>query len=374
MNIKCSHDELVDLIKIIPNPKNPNQHPPEQIDRLAKLIEFQGQRHPIIVSKRSGFVVVGHGRLEAIRKLGWEKAAVNYQDFDNEAQEYAFVVSDNGIAEWAELDLSSINTEMLDLGPDFDVDLLGLKDFEIEPAEKFEAQCDEDEIPEFVEPKTKPGDIYKLGNHRLMCGDSTSIDAVEKLMNGEKADMVFTDPPYGMNAVSKSGVLSANYKTDIMGDDNTDVARDSFNLCQGIFPEAKQVWWGANYYSSNLPDSECWIVWDKNNGGSDQTDCELAWTNFRSVVRQFTKASEKVNRVHPTQKPVELIEWTFEKFKFSKGVVLDLFGGSGSTLIGCEKMGLKSYHMEMDPRFADVIVARWEKYTGQKAELLNGQT
>lgn len=135
MKINCSYDELVELHKIIPNPKNPNKHPEKQIERLAKIIDYQGQRHPVIVSKRSGFVVVGHGRLEAIKKLGWEKCAVNFQDFKDEAEEYAFIVSDNAIAEWAELDLSAINTEMLDLGPDFDVDLLGLENFTIEPAD-----------------------------------------------------------------------------------------------------------------------------------------------------------------------------------------------------------------------------------------------
>jgi len=130
--IKCTYDELLELHKIQPNPKNPNKHTNEQIDRLSKLIDYQGQRHPIIISNRSGFVVAGHGRLEAIKKLGWEKAAVNYQDFESEAQEYAFIVSDNAISEWAELDLSSINTEMLDLGPDFDIDMLGMDGFKLD--------------------------------------------------------------------------------------------------------------------------------------------------------------------------------------------------------------------------------------------------
>jgi hypothetical protein len=135
MKINCAHDALVEPHKLVPNAKNPNAHPPEQIKRLAQIIDYQGQRHPVIVSKRSGFVVVGHGRLEAIKSLGWDKIAVNYQDFESEAQEYAFVVSDNAIAEWAELDLGAINSEMLDLGPDFDIDLLGIRDFVIEPAD-----------------------------------------------------------------------------------------------------------------------------------------------------------------------------------------------------------------------------------------------
>jgi hypothetical protein len=139
MKFDCSYSELLDINspKIIPNPKNPNNHPADQIERLAKVIEYQGQRHPLIISKRSGFLVVGHGRLEAIKKLGWEKIAVSYQDFENEAQEYSFVVSDNAIASWSELDLSAINNEMLDLGPDFDIDLLGIKDFSIDPIDKY---------------------------------------------------------------------------------------------------------------------------------------------------------------------------------------------------------------------------------------------
>jgi DNA modification methylase len=227
---------------------------------------------------------------------------------------------------------------------------------------------DEDDVPEAPdEPTTRLGDVWILGKHRLMCGDSTSIDAVEKLMDGQKAEMVFTDPPYGMNAVTKSSVLKKNYGQDILGDDNTDAAKDSFLLAFGLYPDANHVWWGANYYGSALPDSECWIVWDKNNGQSDQTDCELAWTNFRSVVRQFTMASEKTNRVHPTQKPISLIEWVFDRFKVSSNFILDLFGGSGSTLIGCEKMGRKAFVMELDPKYCDVIIKRWEEYTGKNA-------
>jgi ParB-like chromosome segregation protein Spo0J len=138
MKIECAHDELVELHKLVAHPKNPNKHPDKQIDKLAKIIDYQGQRHPVVVSKRSGFIVVGHGRLEAIKKLGWEKCAVNYQDFKDEAEEYSFIVSDNAIAEWASLDLAEINTEMLDLGPDFDVELLGIENFSIEPIEKYD--------------------------------------------------------------------------------------------------------------------------------------------------------------------------------------------------------------------------------------------
>lgn len=158
-----------------------------------------------------------------------------------------------------------------------------------------------------------------------------------------------------------------------MGDDDNRCAVDSFNLCQSMFITSKQVWFGANYYTECLPNAECWIVWDKNNGESDQTDCELAWSNLRSVVRKFTIASEKVNRVHPTQKPVRLFELILNKFDKDKSFnnVLDLFGGSGSTLVACEQLNRNCFMMELDPHYCDVIINRWEQFTGKKAELVN---
>ena len=255
---------------------------------------------------------------------------------------------------------------------DFDVDLLGFEDDFLSSLleEPTEGLSDEDAVPDAPEnPVTVEGDVWILGDHRLMCGDSTSIDAVETLMKGTYPDLIHTDPPYGMNAVSKSSVLKANYGVDIMGDDNPDIAKDSFTLINGLYPYAKQIWWGANYYCSALPDSECWLVWDKNNGQSDQTDCELAWANFRSVVRQFTQASEKKNRVHPTQKPISLVEWIIKRFNLSANTIADYFGGSGSTLIAAEKHGIQSFIMEFDPKFCDVIIKRWEEFTGKEAVL-----
>ena len=183
-------------------------------------------------------------------------------------------------------------------------------------------------------------------------------------MDGEKADAIFTDPPYGMNAVSKSGVLSKRYKTDILGDDNQDVAIDSFK----VWNAKDEFWFGANYYPQCLPTSGCWIVWDKNNGGSDQADAELCWTNQKGVVRIFKQASEKTNRVHPTQKPVSLPEWCFNRWELGK-IIADPFLGSGSTLIAAEKTKRKCYGMELDPKYCDVIVKRWEDFTGKKAHL-----
>ena len=359
---------------LIPYIKNSRTHSDAQIAQIAASIKEFGWTNPILVDGENG-IIAGHGRLMAARKLGHTKVPVIELKDMTDTQKKAYIIADNQLAMNSGWDTSLLTLELTDLQADgFNLELLGFDPKELnallEP-EVVEGLTDEDAVPDVPdEPKTKPGDIYELGNHRLMCGDSTSIDAVEKLMNGVYPDLIHTDPPYGMNAVTKSSVLKKNYKIDIMGDDNPDVAKDAFNLIYGLYPDSKQIWWGANYYCSVLPDSECWLVWDKNNGQSDQTDCELAWANFRSVVRQFTQASEKTNRVHPTQKPVSLMEWIIKRFNLTSKTIADFFGGSGSTLIAAEKHGLTAFIMEFDPRFCDVIVNRWEDFTGGKAKLL----
>jgi DNA modification methylase len=359
--------------KLIPYAKNARTHSDEQVAQIAGSIKEFGFNNPVLVDKDNS-VIAGHGRLMAARKLGMDKVPVVQLGHMTEAQRKAYVLADNRIALNSGWDTSMLSLELQDLKDDIDLSLLGFDPDELNallnPIEETEGLTDEDAVPDVPdEPKTKLGDIYILGNHRLMCGDSTNLSDVDKLMIGVYPDLIHTDPPYGMNAVSKSSVLKANYGTDIMGDDNPDVAKDAFNLIYGLYPDAKQIWWGANYYCSVLPDSECWLVWDKNNGQSDQTDCELAWANFRSVVRQFTQASEKKNRVHPTQKPVSLMEWIIKRFNLSSKTIADYFGGSGSTLIAAEKNGLQAFIMEFDPKFCDVIVQRWEEFTGKKAVL-----
>jgi len=365
--------EWLSVETLIPYAKNARTHSDEQVAQIAGSIKEFGFNNPVLVDKNNS-VIAGHGRLMAARKLGMDKVPVVQLGHMTEAQRKAYVLADNRIALNSGWDTGMLSLELQDLKDDIDLSLLGFDPDELNallnPIEETEGLTDEDAVPNVPdEPKTKLGDIYILGNHRLMCGDSTNLSDVDKLMIGVYPDLIHTDPPYGMNAVSKSSVLKANYGTDIMGDDNPDVAKDAFNLIYGLYPEAKQIWWGANYYCSVLPDSECWLVWDKNNGQSDQTDCELAWANFRSVVRQFTQASEKKNRVHPTQKPVSLMEWIIKRFNLSSKTIADYFGGSGSTLIAAEKNGLQAFIMEFDPKFCDVIVKRWEEFTGKKAVL-----
>lgn len=363
--------ETRSVADLIPYASNSRTQSDAQVAQIAASIKEFGWTNPILIDGENT-IIAGHGRLLAARKLGMDKVPAIVLDHLTKPQQRALVIADNQLALNAGWDLDMLKAEIEDLNlDDFDISLLGFDDkfldglLEPEPTDGL---TDEDAVPDVPEtPKTVLGDVWVLGNHRLMCGDSTSIDAVEKLMDGTKPDLIHTDPPYGMNAVSKSSVLKKNYKTDIMGDDTPDVAKDAFNLIYGLFPDAKQIWWGANYYCSALPDSECWLVWDKNNGSSDQTDCELAWANFRSVVRQFTMASEKTNRVHPTQKPVALMEWIIKRFNLSANTIADFFGGSGSTLIAAEKHGINAFIMEFDPKFCDVIIKRWQDFTGKQA-------
>jgi DNA modification methylase len=214
-----------------------------------------------------------------------------------------------------------------------------------------------------------------------MCGDSTSIDAVEKLMDGRKADMVFTDPPYGISVVGGAkarngsiggaGKVKAGEYRSIIGDDE-DYNPSHIFAC---FKDSKYILWGANYYSDKLPVGGRWFVWDKNRGeGTTFSDCELAWSNINGIVVKKYKVTwdgmnregESGKRVHPTQKPVLLSEKILTDFHHEK-VIVDLFGGSGSTLIACEKTLCDCYMMELDEKYCDVIITRWQNFTGKKA-------
>jgi DNA modification methylase len=299
-------------------------------------------------------------RLKAAQEAGLAEVPVYVATWE-EAKHKEFIIKDNGHSgEWDQDMLANDGwdtEELKEWGVPIDWD----------PVQETEGLTDPDDVPAVPEePTTKLGDLWILGDHRLLCGDSTKAEDVELLLDATKPDCVWTDPPYGMNAVSKSGVLSKNYDRDILGDDTNEVAIASFPLWEAD----AQFWFGANYYPECLPSSGCWVVWDKNNGGSDQADAELCWTNQKGVVRIYKQASEKRNRVHPTQKPSELVEWCFDRWKVGARVA-DPFSGSGVTFIACEKTNRKCYGMELDPKYCDVIVKRWENFTGKKARLQN---
>lgn len=385
--------EMVPVSQLKPHPKNPNKHPPEQIERLAQIIQYAGWRRFITVSKRSGLVTVGHGRLMAAKLMGWETVPVSFQDYDSDEAEYQDLVADNSIDDWAELDLASINAEIPNLGPDFDIDLLGLKDFTLDAAEKMAPGCDEDEVPENVETICNLGDKWILGDHVLVCGDSTDVCAIDLLMMGEKADMVFTDPPYKFDAEGSyfDGKTKSVRQAASAGLADFD-PQDLFAVLETLsvpsiycfgskklilpylqfFESTGRLWdllamCKANPIPSKgknwLPDVE-WIFFSRKSGAYFDDKQE-----FESYFRAREIKIKEREHGHPTEKQVAFIEPYMAISSPPGGVVLDLFGGSGTTLIACEKTNRKCFMMELDPHYCDVIIARWEKYTGRKAEL-----
>lgn len=396
--IKCSYDDLIEPHKLVEHPKNPNKHPEKQIDRLAKIIDYQGMRSPIVVSLKSGFITKGHGRLAALKKLGWKKVPVDYQEYDDEAQEYADIVADNAIAEWASLEFQQINSDFIDLGPELDVEMLGFKDFEIEPIDKLDPQADEDEFPEAPdEPIAKRGDVWRLGRHRLMCGDGTMIDDVEKLMGGKKADMVFTDPPYN-TGMKESRQKEKAWLSHMFNDSYSKDHWERFmaDFCSTYYSQMKDnsvayicLDWRRNHelvphIKNNFKLSNI-IIWDKvvHGLGSDYkytyeliNVCKKGKPELRthqgereySDVWHIQRKMGK-NKDHATAKPVELVERCVRHASKPHELVVDFFLGSGTTLIASEKHNRVCYGMELEPKYCDVIIKRWEDYTGKKAVL-----
>jgi DNA modification methylase len=379
----------VEITALIPYAKNSRTHDDAQVAQIAASIKEFGWTNPILVDGDKG-IIAGHGRLMAARKLKMDKVPVIELNGMTDAQKKAYVIADNRLALNAGWDNAMLTIELKDLEDEgFDLSLTGFDDSELDallnPIEETEGLTDEDAVPDVPdEPKTKLGDIYILGNHRLMCGDSTSIDAVEKLVVGTTIDLCYTDPPYGINekgdrTARKTG-LAKNHNFKDFKDDTIDYAIEAYQIVEGVLQVKRQVWWGANYYCHALPQSNNWFVWDKrveDKMADTQSDCELAWVKskwssvriFRHLWKGFNKDSERnQQRVHPTQKPVALAEWSFDYFK-EVSTVLDLFGGSGSTLIACEKTNRHCLMMEFEPHYCDVIVKRWEDFTGKKAIL-----
>jgi DNA modification methylase len=379
----------VEVTALIPYAKNSRTHDDAQVAQIAASIKEFGWTNPILIDGDKG-IIAGHGRLMAARKLKMNKVPVIELNGMTNAQKKAYVIADNRLALNAGWDNAMLTIELQDLEDEgFDLSLTGFDDSELDallnPIVETEGLTDEDAVPDVPEePKTKLGDIYILGNHRLMCGDSTSIDAVEKLVAGTTIDLCYTDPPYGINekgdrTARKTG-LAKNHNFKDFKDDTIDYAVEAYQIVEGVLQVKRQVWWGANYYCHALPQSNNWFVWDKrveDKMADTQSDCELAWVKskwssvriFRHLWKGFNKDSERnQQRVHPTQKPVALAEWSFDYFK-EVSTVLDLFGGSGSTLMACEKTGRHCLMMEFEPHYCDVIVKRWEDFTGKQAIL-----
>jgi len=370
------------VTELIPYVNNSRTHSDEQVAQIAASIKEFGWTNPILVDGSNG-IIAGHGRLLAARKLNYTDVPTIELSELTETQKKAYIIADNRLALNAGWDNEMLTIELNELLADgFALEMLGFDPQELnallEP-KVVEGLTDEDAVPDIPdEPKTKMGDIYQLGNHCLMCGDATNVDTVDLVLNGIKPNAIFTDPPYGIGLDKEGQRLGKSQKYGaVLNDHDNQVAKDVFALCTAMqIPEL--YFWGANHYSSCLPDSSCWIVWDKQGGKSvTYADCELCYTNIDKPVRMFThiwdgfrRDSEKNNkRVHPNQKPVKLFTDIWAKFNTGQ-VILDLFGGSGSTLIACETTKRICYMVELSPIFCDVIVKRWEDFTGKKAVLL----
>lgn len=393
------------LSELIPYINNSRKHSDDQVTQIAASIKEFGWTNPILVDGDNG-IIAGHGRIMAAKKLGMTEVPVIELAHLSKEQRKALIIADNKLALNSDWDSNLLAIELKDLQDlGFDLNLTGFADKELADIlkpDQVEGLTDEDAVPEPPkEPITKPGDIYQLGNHRLMCGDSTSIDDVDKLMPDNLiANMCFTDPPYLMDftgGIHADGSKSFNashgaIKNDKMSKEEGNNFLDSINSMiqikvDGAFYISFYRLGIDNYYSSlnrtGLKPRSL-IIWDKGNHTLSNSDYMsmyepifYGWVNNHKFyggnngmdiwkVKRTAK-----NELHPTMKPVELVEKAVLDGSAVNGVVLDLFGGSGTTLIACEKHNRHAYLMELEPKYCDVIVKRWEDFTGKKAELLS---
>lgn len=365
----------IDALRLDPN--NARTHDNANLEAIAGSLTQFGQRKPIVISQ-DNTVVAGNGTLTAAKSLGWEEIEVVRVPADWDADRIkAFALADNRTAELAAWDQQVMASQLLELQEaGFDIEEFG---FELQEPPIDLASIEEDEIADQAPGRTALGDIWKLGNHRLMCGDSFSSKNVNALLAGKKIDMVFTDPPYGMSLdtdYSKMGATKTKYKK-IENDDQLFDASRIMNLLDS------PIWylWGADYYPGTIPN---WnegsiIVWAKAHSEAENavfgSAFELCWRYPKAkkevwFVRRIQMTNELL-KAHPTQKPLGLPLRAIEKDTVKGQTVFDFFLGSGTTLIACERLDRVCYGLELDPQYCDVIIQRWENLTGKKAELVN---
>ena len=382
--------QKVKLSDIRPNPNNPRVIKDDKFKKLVKSITDFPQMlelRPIVVNEEM-IVLGGNMRLKALEHLGIKETYIIKASDLTDKQEQEFIIKDNvGYGEW-DWDVLANEWDVEDL------DQWGL-DLPLDFVNKLEAEEDDFAIPDGgIETDIVLGDLFEIGEHRLLCGDSTDSDAVARLMDGEKADMVFTDPPYGIKVVqgNKVGgdkgfgsvggnkIVKAKNYSQIIGDDTTDTAKEFYQTCISLGME-NFIIWGGNYFTDFLAPSMCWIVWDKENTGNF-ADVELAWTSFdkgaklykwqwNGMIRKGDKNIEGKTRVHPTQKPVGLFGDIFNDFQFK--ICFDGFLGSGSTMVASHQLKRKCYGMELDPKYCQVIIDRMKNLDPTLVVKRNGQ-
>lgn len=369
---------------LIPYARNSRTHDEKQVTQIASSIKEFGFTNPVLVDSGNG-IIAGHGRVLAAQKLKLDVVPCIVLKHLTDTQKRAYVIADNKIALNSGWDNEMLKLELLELQENnFDLSLVGFESFEIdellaEEAEQAEGLTDEDAVPDTpVEPKTKRGDVWLCGNHRVMCGDSTIIDDVEKLMDGKKADMVFTDPPYNVAFNGRSGNHDVIKNDNLSKNDFNDFIIDITQTIKYIDPKVYYIWCNWSFYSvlQEKMDFKACIVWAKNvfglgNGYRHQHEFCLFNGKIDEEVKNESdlwEIKKDSKYVHPTQKPVALSVRAFgNHIKLLN--VLDLFGGSGSTLIGAQQTGRNGFLMELDEKYCDVIVKRWQDFTGKKATL-----
>jgi hypothetical protein len=385
--------QRVSLKSIVPYPTNARTHSASQIDQIAASIRQWGWTVPVLVDENNE-IIAGHGRLEAAKLLGLDTVPVMVAKGWSERQIKAYRLADNQLALNAAWDVKLLAAELGEL-TDM-AELIGFSDDELlRVLGSRQGLTDPDEAPPPPEtPTTQRGDLWVCGRHRILCGDATNTEDVTQVLGEVKPDIANCDPPYGISVVkgshiggakpfgngkgrvhgpARKAIIQPGIYAPIIGDNSTDTGVKAFHILNDIEIPAI-VMWGGNYFADQLPASRCWLVWDKENTGSF-ADAELAWTNQDAIVRLLRhqwsgliKASERnERRVHPTQKPVALIEWMIETINPKARTLLDPFLGSGSSLIACERRQIDCYGMELSEGYVDVAVRRWEAFTGETA-------
>lgn len=375
--------KMLAVDKIIPYVKNSRTHSDEQVAQVAASIKEFGFTNPILLDKEN-VIIAGHGRMLAAQRLGLSEVPCIRLDHLTEAQKKAYIIADNKLALNAGWDNELLGLELGELRDEgFDISLTGFTEEELAGLiveEIPEGLTDEDQVPEVPDdPVTKLGDIWVLGKHRLMCGDSTMIDQVDNLMSGQKADMVFTDPPYNIDyqGVAKN---HEKIKNDKMSDsDFVQFLKDSIMGCETMYVCCS--WHYAHLFREAMigiaRHPKAMIIWDKVNPAQHldkyykQHEVIFYYGDYgghKTVRGDIWTLKRQRNTVHPTMKPVELIRMALDD-NTGKSIVYDGFGGSGSTLIACEKSSRQCRMMELDPKYCDVIIKRWQDFTGKEAVL-----
>lgn len=389
----------IDIESLIPYVRNARTHSDRQVAQIAASIKEFGWTNPILTDGNKG-IIAGHGRLLAARKLGMDKVPVIELSHLSNIQKRAYIIADNKLAIEAGWDEELLGVELEELeGAGFDLTLTGFDGTELDGLIKKESEglTDEDEVPETPEkPVSKLGDIWILGNHRLMCGDSTDIKQVELLMDGQKADMVFTDPPYGVD-YDGGHAVKGKRREKLVNDKTPDIYKIVLPVIHCFSRQGAAVYlWYADTKSlevfsavlENGYEIRNMLIWNKNIAQFGAIGAQYKskhesflycfkkghsplWNGVNNEVSVWDVDRSSKNEYHPTQKPVELGSRAIGNSSKSGDIIFDLFSGSGSTLIACEKTNRISFGSELDPKYCDVIINRWQDYTGQEAKLNN---